>query len=182
MATRNVRHEANVAIFTHFKDIIMEWEPEDPLRLVVEDAGVETLQEFMELDYDGTALMEYSVFSDPDPTTGARTESRTVLTKPQKNLLRISIAFAIARTTNPDDGNEPGRYEWYDCDGDDFEAFCIGNSGYTATKTFTEWRDSCRAEYLTSSGTPELTPSAPHQDKMPPLLRHDVRIDRKSVV
>ena len=114
----------------------MEWGPVDPLRLVIEDNGVETLQDFMELDYEGTALMEYSVFSgDPDPTTGDRAETLTALTKPETNLLRISIAFAIARSTNPVDGSEPGKYNWYECDGDDFEAFRTGNSGYTATKT-----------------------------------------------
>ena len=94
----------------------MEWGLVDPLRLVIEDNGVETIQDFMELDYEGTALMEYSVFSGPpDPTTGDRAETLTALTKPETNLLRISIAFAIARATNPVDGSEPGKYNWYGC-------------------------------------------------------------------
>ena len=153
----------------------MEWGPVDPLRLVIEDAGIDTLQDFMAIDYEETALMKYSVYSEPDTTTGERAETLVALTKPETNLLRISIAFAIARATNPVDGSEPGKYNWYECDGDDFEAFRTGNSGYTATKTFTEWRDSCRAEYTRVKSDVEKTLREDERDRRPrPLPPRDL--------
>ena len=110
----------------------MEWEPRNPLRLAVAKAGITTLQTLMETDFNDVPSMTYGLLSAPD-ADGNVTETETDLTSAEKNLLRVSVAFAIARTTNPPDGREPGRFDWYRCNGDDFDDFRTGNSGYSPT-------------------------------------------------